>query len=288
MSGSVNPNSTILHAKFVDVLVCIYIPVGVLGFYMWFTTLLMLIYSIVGAGKADDKEPSGKWWKNGLGIAWALLTATISVFELYQNGKNVQECSHVKGFHAIHGATHLYLVGAGFSASGGVLMALRGILVVRFGWVSRPMALTAAFLFGLAFLLQYIAGSVYFFCVIAAAHVWHLKEQFDNVKLGAVCCRGSWSSSGVVRWRRRGGTCVFGDGSLAVVLFLCDGKRHSGQDRGGSLGASYFDQMGGGGYSCIYGYCSVLPWAVGIPGRTVRYEKGRKAKKVYLGEPQNG
>jgi hypothetical protein len=48
--GKSHFNYTELHAHFAEVLVCLYIPVGVFGFYYWFILVLITIFSTCSAG----------------------------------------------------------------------------------------------------------------------------------------------------------------------------------------------------------------------------------------------
>ncbi|KAF8249166.1 hypothetical protein K440DRAFT_641520 [Wilcoxina mikolae CBS 423.85] len=120
-AGKSSYNYTELHAHFAEVLVCLYIPVGVFGFYYWFVFVLIIIFSLSNAASSmeDEERPSI------ISTIMGILTTTYSIFGLYQNVQTVRYCSHLTGFGAVHGVIIVTLIGSCLSAAGGILMVAR-------------------------------------------------------------------------------------------------------------------------------------------------------------------
>ncbi|KAF8248596.1 hypothetical protein K440DRAFT_679036 [Wilcoxina mikolae CBS 423.85] len=209
--GKSSYNYTALHAHYAEVLVCLYIPVGVFGFYYWFVYVLIILYSLFNAISTVDKneepdeaqrttnekqDPSDiqntidknqecvltlgtnrKKKYHILGIFVGILAVIWSIFGLYQNIQTVRDCSHMTGFGAIRGVIYLTLVGSGFSAAGGILMVFQSLINQK---------KVAAVLYGVSLLFHWIAGPVYFVRVVISAGVTRIIEQWDKVRVGAM------------------------------------------------------------------------------------------------------
>ncbi|KAF8535480.1 hypothetical protein BDD12DRAFT_808543 [Trichophaea hybrida] len=169
--GKSSYNYTELHAHYAEVLVCLYIPVGVFGFYYWFVYVLIILYSLLNAIYTDDKEFNIQRTLVGiLAVIW-------SIFGLYQNIQTVRNCSHITGFGAIRGVIYLTLVGSGLSAAGGILMVFHSLI---------NMQMVAAVLYGVSLIFHWVAGPVYFAQVVKSTGVIGTTKQWDKVRLGAM------------------------------------------------------------------------------------------------------
>ncbi|KAF8535130.1 hypothetical protein BDD12DRAFT_893960 [Trichophaea hybrida] len=103
--GKSKYNYTELHAHFADALVCLYVPVGVFGFYYWFIYVLIICYSLFDSDdKRDEMSPTF------IKIIPGILTTIYSIFSLYQNIQTINDCSHITRYGAVRGVIILTLV----------------------------------------------------------------------------------------------------------------------------------------------------------------------------------
>jgi len=174
--GKPHLNYTQLHQEFVDVLICLYIPVGVLGLYMWLSSVLMVVSSLYQAIRNKEKQGNASICGNIFGI----LTSIASIFVLYQNAQTVHDCSQATRFDAVRWATFLALIGSGFSVAGGIL-----IIIAAYS-TSVYVANIAVVLFSVALGLQYVSGPVYFGSVVISAGISQVSAQWDRVNQGAI------------------------------------------------------------------------------------------------------
>ncbi|KAF8542425.1 hypothetical protein BDD12DRAFT_825028 [Trichophaea hybrida] len=173
--GKSHYNYTALHDHFAEVLVCLYIPVGVFGFYYWFIYLLVIAFSMIDAVPKRGEEPD----KEIMGTIRRILSVIYSIFSLYQNVHTIRYCSHMTGFNAVNGPIIIILIGSCISAAGGILMLM-------VGWICGPgCAALASLLYFKAWSLHLIAGVVYFNSVVTSADMPTVVDQWDSVRLGA-------------------------------------------------------------------------------------------------------
>ncbi|KAF8249165.1 hypothetical protein K440DRAFT_641519 [Wilcoxina mikolae CBS 423.85] len=179
MASSINVPPP-LPARYAEVLVCLFIPMGVFGFYAWFASVCMVLLSIFDALKMDEEERPSRKRRRILGVLIGVLTSIVSVFGIYQNARTVQECSNHNEFGAICGVVILSLIGSGFSALGGILVVFEKI---HAGWGGGKVAIP---LFVIFLVLQYLSGPVYLGSVVISAHIPNIPSQWDKVKVGAL------------------------------------------------------------------------------------------------------
>jgi hypothetical protein len=97
------------HDDYAEALICYYIPVGVLGFYLWFVTFIVTILSILQRFK--QRTPTA--------IINGLFHIVFHSLQIYQNTLTVMTCPRVGRIHVF---AIIGLVAAGLAVAASFLM----------------------------------------------------------------------------------------------------------------------------------------------------------------------
>ena len=111
--GKTDVNYTRLHKEYGDTLVCMYIPVGVFGFYAW---LLVTVWLCVKIGRISSMKNT--IWN----VTGTLVSAAYSSFILYGNMMTIGYCH---GSSVIRGTAAVGVVSGGFSLLGDLVRVVR-------------------------------------------------------------------------------------------------------------------------------------------------------------------
>ncbi|KAI5795999.1 hypothetical protein FPQ18DRAFT_423310 [Pyronema domesticum] len=165
-AGKTQLDYDVLHQQYASVLVCLYIPVGVYGFYVWLATTLMVINSALGAYRyLKKKSRTIKVATTGGGI--------LNILILGLNIKTAQKCSDIDGYGTVRGVVAITILAG--------ILSLLGELVI----IHRPndtMKHISLWCFIIAAILLGISGPVYFGTVVSSVKVEWAWQRFDHVK----------------------------------------------------------------------------------------------------------
>ena len=180
--GHTNLNYNLLHERFVETLTCLYVPIGVLGTYMWLSMIIVAVCCILKLAWVIMKEITPQWTILTMGFlatAWAL-------FNVWQNGNTLIYCSGAEGFFAVRTQIILALCAAVFTAAGGLVM-ISVVFPASGGRARRFLASTAIICLALGLVAHYLVGAWYFFAVTKSAHILtDVIKNPDSVKVAAM------------------------------------------------------------------------------------------------------
>ncbi|KAI5797852.1 hypothetical protein DFH27DRAFT_560472 [Peziza echinospora] len=140
------------YENLLEVLTCICVPIGALGFYFWVATLISTAVSIYKALQVGKDE---------LGIMSmfvGIVTFVFSIFSVYTNSKTLRDCGEAGAFGAVRAATVISLLAAAANAIGSAVMTFW--ILMGEEWIRR-----ARFIFQAAFSLVIIGGPAYYIAV---------------------------------------------------------------------------------------------------------------------------
>ena len=112
--GKTNVNYTQLHNEHGHLLLCMYIPVGVLGFYVWFLMIPWLVFIAFRMSTASRSSAAG--------TAVSLVSLAYGVFILYWNCRTIRTCT---GPLLIRGTALGGIVSSIFAVLGGLTALFR-------------------------------------------------------------------------------------------------------------------------------------------------------------------
>lgn len=179
-----NLNYNDLHDKYSEVLTCLYIPLGVLGYFWWFSTSLMNVICVIKCvAILRDKKRVEKNREKSTPLSFLLcgiFTLGWSTYSIIAGFKTLNSCSHLSGFSAVRGYIIMNIAAGISSAIGGFLYLFTCLESIK--WFLG----SAAVFHSIALHLQYLSGPVLFFSATKSAGILgHIIKKPDLVRLGA-------------------------------------------------------------------------------------------------------
>ena len=182
--GKSNLNYTELHGKYSEVLTCLYIPTGVLGYFWWFSTSLMNVICVVKCMVIllkDKRLAKNREKSTPLSyLACGVFTLGWSIYSIIASFKTLNSCSDLSGFSVVRS----YII---MNLAAGISSAIGGLLFI-FTWCEHIEWFlgSAAVFYNIALHLQYFSGPVLFFSVTKSAGILRkIIKKPDLVRLGA-------------------------------------------------------------------------------------------------------
>ncbi|KAI5804850.1 hypothetical protein DFH27DRAFT_645201 [Peziza echinospora] len=120
--GKTSLNYTTLHDEFVDVLICLKVPIGTFGVYYWFAVVLMDSSAMMRANVRKNREITGKG--HFMMFILELFSVLINIAYASQNIITFIDCQGARGINVIDGITISLAIGSILSAFGGILAGL--------------------------------------------------------------------------------------------------------------------------------------------------------------------
>ncbi|KAF8424210.1 hypothetical protein EV426DRAFT_717190 [Tirmania nivea] len=184
-AGKSNLNYTELYYKYSEVLTCLYIPVGVLGYFWWFSTSLMNVVCVIKCMVIvlqEKRLTKNREQSTPLSyLACGIFTVGWSIYSIIAGFKSLNSCSDLSGFSAVHSYIIMNIFAGISSGIGGLLFT--------FSWCKpiKGFLCSAALLHNIALHLQYVSGPVLFFSVTKSAGIFRkIINKPDLVRLGAI------------------------------------------------------------------------------------------------------
>ena len=179
--GKTSLNYTELHSKYSEVLTCLYIPTGVLGYFWWFSASLMEVICVVKCMIPIIDEGERQKPTSLLHLPSGIFTFARSIYSIIAGFKTLNGCSDLSGFSAVRSYIIMNLAAAIISTIGGLLFTFR---------LCKPIELyflgTAVVFHHIALDLQLFSGPVLFFSVTKSAGILgKIMKKPDLVRVGA-------------------------------------------------------------------------------------------------------
>ncbi|KAI5803598.1 hypothetical protein DFH27DRAFT_556336 [Peziza echinospora] len=173
--GKTNLNYTALHDDYVEIFMCLSVPVGVLGSFYWLTIMVQGVFPIARCVMIIVKEFDGdvRPPPSLKGVCGELFSLSFNIILLWQATQTLADCSTARGFQDLRPTYIMLAVASGFSLVAGVFKCLQGI---------EP----AGVLYTLSLFLKYVAGSVMFFQVTVSSEILgKVLRHIDRVEFGS-------------------------------------------------------------------------------------------------------
>lgn len=185
--GKTSLNYTALHDEYAELVTCLYIPVGVLGFYQSIFPLIGCIeemYTLYSNLKKYNLQgEKRRWWHT---VVPGILHFALSIYQIIEASRSTLACRNqgVPGFDLVSKGVIARIIGAAFAGL--------GCFVACFTWIAsdessrRSINVFAGYLVLIGYGLQLISGGIYFQQLLEEKSPGKATSQMiDQVKLEA-------------------------------------------------------------------------------------------------------